>query len=123
MRPKDQWYYSERGIPLVFHGNPPDEGSMILTVENYLKWYHIYRIMPDGSVLACAVNSETVSRKMGYGGTTWSDHVPHPQYCVWLMKWMRETFNCQVDWCSESFEMIVGRYMIEQKGEFEEYLE
>ncbi|GAE47119.1 hypothetical protein [Mesobacillus boroniphilus] len=45
-------YYSERGFPLttqfVYDWN--DESNGMLTVENYNKWYRVYRITREGEV-------------------------------------------------------------------------
>ena len=41
-------YLSERGHTLVYW-SPPSEVP-VLTVENYVKWYGLYLVHPDGRV-------------------------------------------------------------------------
>jgi hypothetical protein len=86
-------FQSPRGIPLVAQA-PGRIG--VLTVENYLKWYTLYLIQPDGSVEPVPFPEE---------GHT--DHVPHPDAVAALAE--------EKGWivCSESMEMIIGRYMQE----------
>lgn len=44
-------YYSERGFPLITQYIEDDENVRgMLTVENYVKWYRMYIIRPDGTV-------------------------------------------------------------------------
>jgi hypothetical protein len=87
-------YMSERGHPLVYHGSP---GKVpILTVENYLKWYSLYLVNPDGSV-----------EPVDFPEDGYCDHVPYPAAV--------EEMAADRGWvgCYESLEMIVGRYVLE----------
>jgi hypothetical protein len=63
-------------------------------------------VHPDGKV---AVIPKQAVRELGseLTGSTWCDHVPHPEFCVALA----EKLSWQ--WHAESFEMIVGRYVTE----------
>ena len=41
-------YFSNRGLPLVYYGPFPQQP--LITVENYMKWYSIYLVTPEGTV-------------------------------------------------------------------------
>lgn len=101
-------YFSDRGFPLVYWGPPPEDGY-ILTVENYCKWYTIYRIDPTGQV-DIIPDSEVEFPldhvfKEGESTVAWVNHVPTPGYCKWL-----EESNGDYRWDQTSLDMIVGRY-------------
>jgi hypothetical protein len=105
---RDEWhsYKSDRGIPLVYLGPPPaplEPG--ILTVENYLKWYEIYVVLPSGLVSPLPMGVLDRYHKECHGATAWRDHVPHPDYCWWIP----EAYPDQYDWDSQSLDMVVGR--------------
>jgi hypothetical protein len=92
---KNAIYYSDRGFPLVFTGVLRQGSSSVLTVENYLKWYSLYLVEPDGSVRVIEFPDE------------FCDHVPYPASVQKLANdngWFM---------CSESMEMIVGRFVLE----------
>src|SRR5690606_15381227 len=93
-------YLSDRNIPLVFHGWPPNKPT--ITVENYCKWYNLFIVNPDGSVGKVPVYDHSK-----YEGTTWYDHVPHPGW----VKFLEREYGYEVD--DESFEMMIGRYHLE----------
>lgn len=68
-------YYSDRGIPLVYNGRPPR--VPVLTVENYLKWYALYAIEPDGT--AHPVHYTAYSHlEPVFDGVLWADHCLNP---------------------------------------------
>jgi len=103
-------YLSERDIPLVYYGEPPPKSKFYLTVENYLKWYHIYRITPEGKV---RILPEHFSRKFeaeNEGCCAWGDHIPFPQFCAWLTKFPNNI------WCDQSLELIIGRWILEGRS-------
>lgn len=74
----------------------------LLTVENYCKWYTVWLVHPDGRV------EEVDMYAFKCEGTVWSDHVPHPKSCIEVAN------QLGVEWDDESFELIVGRYMLEK---------
>lgn len=89
-------YVSERGHPLVYAGEPSDRP--VLTVENYCKWYNLYAVDTDGTVIAVETD-----RTPGFE-SSWRDHVPHPAACEAFAKtngW---------EWDENSLDMIYGRY-------------
>lgn len=69
-------YYSDRGIPLVYN-NAPDK-QPVLTVENYLKWYSLFLVNPDGSVEVLPY--DRYRHLEGSDGLPflWGDHVVYP---------------------------------------------
>ena len=69
-------YLSPRGIPLLYIGKPLDKP--VVTLENYTKWYKIYLVMPDGSVVEKCVSDVDENHrflKQHY----WVDHLIHPR--------------------------------------------
>ena len=90
-------YYSDRNIPLVYHGDPPH--APLLTVENYLKWYSIHIIHPDGSV-GVVEHNELVD-------DAWADHNFKPWVCHQISQALG------YEWHDESLEMVIGRYVTE----------
>jgi hypothetical protein len=102
---------SDHGHPLVYQGEPWT--SPIITVENYLKWYTLYLIMPDGEIrpfLYTGLILPPESSKFGSLGSTFIDHVPNPAAVVYTA----EKNKMFVD--PLSFEAIVGRWFIEVKN-------
>jgi hypothetical protein len=60
-------FMSERGIPLITQKpNLP-----MLTAEDYMKWYNIYKVNPDGSVESIPWNNEILR-------DGWRDHCITP---------------------------------------------
>lgn len=101
---------SHRDIPLVLQEAPSP--NPLLTVENYCKWYDVFIVFPDGRV-------EIVDYNLFWDGpgTGWHDHVPNPKACLGVAA------KLNVEWHGESFEMIVGRYMLEvQEDKFKKLL-
>ena len=109
---------SDRGIPLVCQsaGNIP-----VLTVENYCKWYDLYLVFPDGKVEAvqsddarCQVMQETDNECMArYRESAYGDHTFNPRaVCLLAIK-----LKAQLD--MEAYEMIVGRWEIEYKNNYQ----
>jgi len=45
---KTRFYFSNRNLPLIYYGEPSEKP--VITVENYLKWYDLYLVLPTGSV-------------------------------------------------------------------------
>lgn len=69
-------YLSERGFPLLYIGEPLS--VPVITLENYTKWYSIYRIEPDGTVnkIPPEVIDEVMAR---HEDAFYVDHNPHPR--------------------------------------------
>lgn len=95
---------SERGIALVYQGKPDPKDRQILTVESYIKWYHIYSVHSDGRIFiinrgyADKYESET-------NDVAWSDHFINPFFARWLDE------QPEFEWDSPSFDMVVGRWL------------
>ena len=105
----ENWvYFSDRGIPLIYHGAPPNTGA-VLTMENYLKWYCIYRVMPGGVVEVVDYREYEAVERGPKGSNTWYDHVPNPD----MLDLIEAHLGKDVQWCQESCDMIVGRHRLE----------
>ena len=90
-------HFSDRGMPLVFQDELKPGATPVLTVENYKKWYSLFLVTHEGV------------RKLTYGEfpITWHNHVPNPAQARELAEkngW---------EFCSESYEMMVGRFIME----------
>jgi len=89
-------YLSNRGHPLV-HCTPPI-AIPVLTVENYVKWYTLHVVHPDGRVQEVDFPTESPA------GSAFMDHVPNPVACQKLAAdkgWL---------WDENSLDMIWGRW-------------
>lgn len=98
-------YLSDREMPLIYRNAPPPEGKLILTVENYLKWYDVYAIDSSGHVWKFD--------ELGRIIELW-DHVPVPGQLEKLAYTMRDGVEILVD--DEALDMITGRFLRENKG-------
>lgn len=87
---------SDRGLPLVYCGDIPTHPT--LTVENYVKWYTLFVIYPDGQV-----ESVVMVDHPGFK-TSWHNHVPNPKAC--------EVYADEMgwEWDETSLDMIYGRF-------------
>jgi hypothetical protein len=91
-------HFSKRGMPLVFHGEPPECG--VVTVENYCKWYGLYVVKPNSAVKHVPFPDDYAET----GETPCADHVPNPRtVCRWVEK------NGYIV-CEQSLEMMIGRW-------------
>lgn len=90
-------YYSERGKQLIYIGSPADKP--IITIENYTKWYNLYKVDTDGIVT-----------KITDDIPDWLDHCPIPNS---VLTYAKEK-NWYID--EQSMEMIIGR-LIKEKPE------
>lgn len=97
-------------MPLVYCWSEPQ--VPVITVENYLKWYTIHVVMPDGSV-------ESPDLPYGNGDLWWHDHVPSKEFCDNVVAALRAMLPkyADVKWDPQSLEMVVGRYRLEVAGE------
>lgn len=105
-------YKSDRDLPLIYQGDTPKSGKYILTVENYLKWYSIYRVDCEGNISYLPDHHEVYEEKTE--DIAWSDHVPMIDYCIWLTK----TFP-EYEWDNNSLDMIAGRHFWRKRGCYE----
>lgn len=104
--PPYKMWQSTRGIPLVYTGDPSPYRP-ILTIENYPKWYTLFAITTESEV------KEVTFDEISFGDEpTFTDHCFNPAAVDALV---REK-NYEID--ETSFELIVGRWMIEIKGMF-----
>ena len=100
-------YYSERGIPLTFNGPIPKVPT--LTVECYLKWYHLFLVDTMGRVTE--VPQAFIDEMDSACVLTWTaDHCYHPL----LPERMAANPGWDID--SNAMEMIVGRWLMDIVG-------
>ncbi len=108
-------------MPLVYNGLTPDRP--ILTVVNYMKWYVLYLVNPDTSVVPVsqrvyeAVEDPNWEPPAGvdasqyddleyprFAPNCWFDHIPNPGQLD------RIAAQLGAVWDDNSVDMIVGRY-------------
>jgi hypothetical protein len=103
-------YMSNRNIPLVYTGR--HSSIPVLTVENYLKWYDLYVVMPDETVHALGRNNwltveyeDAEERFNGdnFGGIH-SAHLFNPYF----VQFLAEFLGFHLD--EQSLEIIIGRW-------------
>ena len=98
-------YLSNRGMPLVFNRKLDESHTLpTLTVENYMKWYDLYLVMPDGTVKAL-----DLEEYLGLGFDM-GDHCWKPAHVA------RYAAMKGYDICSNSFEMLIGRWRQDHEG-------
>lgn len=100
---------SDRNIPLVFQGALHPRAKPMVTVECYLKWYNLFAVHPDGSVQNLGFPEE---QDCPADESVCVDHVPNPAAVVA----MAHRLGFQV--CSESYEILVGRWVTEARNLF-----
>lgn len=98
-------FLSERDLPLMLTHLPK---VPTLTVEQYLKWYKLYLVQPDGQVLPVEYDALDVAGLEGY-----VDHVPNPQNVIQLAQRM----NWEID--DLALELIIGRWHWEVLCDYE----
>lgn len=95
-------YNSQRGYPLIWHGDPPPYGP-ILTMEISGKWYEAYIIHCDGSITKADFDG---------GNDEWLyDNVPTPKACHRIAR------RLNIEWDELALEMIAGRWVQEHDGD------
>lgn len=101
--PKPGPYLSDRGKMLVHQ--QAYEGTPIVTVENYEKWYSLFLIQPDGTVekipSQILLDAMTINR-------WWIDHSFHPSLLLAVAK----HYGGEVP--DTTLEMVAGRWVLEQ---------
>lgn len=92
-------FRSDRDIPLITQ----DVGSKpMLTVENYIKWYELYVITPDGEVKDVYETSSEEIRNLIIDG--WRDHCIDPQIFHKVATKLGATYDIA------TFESVCRRY-------------
>jgi hypothetical protein len=99
-------HFSKRGMPLVFHGEPPRCG--VVTVENYCKWYGLY-VVSQEVVTYFAFPDDYAET----GETPYADHVPNPRT---VYRWAKKNGFVV---CGESLEMMIGRWEREARDRYD----
>ena len=101
---KKHIFKSERGIPLICQGK--DNNKPVVTVENYCKWYQIFVIYPDSTVVPAdwptlnKINKSSDKHLIG-------DHIFHPE----LLEKFADHIGGYVH--DVSLEAVTGRWMFE----------
>lgn len=98
-----QLHMSERGIPLIWMV-PPLAGEIILTVENYLKWYGLQLLHENGRIEEIPFPDEDWIKP---GEIPFADHVPNPH----VVQRFADKKGYLLD--DQAFEMMVGRWELE----------
>lgn len=97
-------YLSERGIPLVYIGQPRDRP--VLTVENYRKWYGFHLVQPDGSVTSLSSDDYYEIQDHDINAIS-GDHLYSPRL------YYRIVAALNLRRCSETIDMLTGRWVSE----------
>ncbi len=100
-------FFSERGFPLVWATNPPTKLKAV-TVENYMKWYSLYFIEPNGNV--SKVPFEALEKYQRDDGPVMGDHVFNPNVVQRFCAYEGHLIDI------EALEMIIGRWELEYHG-------
>lgn len=103
-------YLSRRGLPLLWIEEPL--ADPVLTVENYVKWYWLHLVLPDGRVEE--VNFGALDRLANrMGDTPYCDHVPNPR----VVQRLADDHRWHLD--PNALEMLIGRWEIEARGRYQ----
>ena len=97
-------FLSEHGHSLIFQGEPWK--APVVTVENYLKWYTLYLVMPDREIRSLEYTALILPENFK-DQILFLDHVPNPRAVAYTAS-QRNFFVDPV-----SFEAIVGRWQLE----------
>ena len=65
---------SRRDLPLFYSEESKKSGKIVVTGEDYIKWYDLYLVFPSGAVAAVGY-----SVLEGYASTPYIDHEPNPE--------------------------------------------
>ena len=98
-------FVSERGAELFCDGVAD---RPVITVENYLKWYDLYVIHPEGRVEVLedhlSAEDDFISE---YGESAYGDHVFNPRFVLFLAR------RNGMDVSSGALEALIGRWQLE----------
>lgn len=100
--------YSPRGIPLVWGGGYPKYGA-VLTVECYCKWYELFLVCQNTIV---GIDFGVLSQH-SKNESPFCDHAPNPRA---VYRFAQARGYC-LD--NEAFEMIIGRWEIEYRDNYD----
>lgn len=105
-QPKTKSYVSHRGMLLLCQSPDTTFKKPIVTMENYVKWYGVYILHPDGRVESVdpGVLGQMADR---CGGIVMGDHNYHPR----LLNELAKEIGGKVCW--RSLEMAGGRWVSE----------
>jgi hypothetical protein len=105
------YYHSKRGMLLLWVQEPLD--VPVLTMENYVKWYYLHLIRPDGTVeeLSFEPLSDTSAHM---SESPYCDHVPNPV----VVQRLAHERNWHLD--PNALEMIIGRWELEVRDNYPE---
>jgi hypothetical protein len=101
--PSQRALYSPRGIPIVWGGGYPKYGA-VLTVECYCKWYELFLVCPN-TIVGISQHSKNES--------PFCDHAPNPRAVYRFAQARRYCLD------NEALEMIIGRWEIEYRGNYD----
>ncbi len=92
--------FSKNGHSLTYTDHNPI-GKPVVTVENYMKWYGLWLVMPDGYVVEVAFPDEGRYDTLG---PPYLDHAPNPKH---VMAWCAR-MSYRLD--ERALEMMIGRW-------------
>lgn len=107
-QPETVLYTSDRGLPLLCQ--TPEERGIVVTLENYSKWYNIQLLHPDGRVEKLSYNNPLVdinAIEERVGTNLHIDHCFHPR----LLEEIAKELGGFADW--RAVEMAGGRWVNE----------
>jgi len=102
--------YSARNKPLVWRGGHPAVGG-VLTMECYCKWYEMFIVHTD-KILSVGFDVLADSRFCKHE-LPFCDHVPNPR----AVHRYAAANGYQLD--NEAFEMIIGRWELEYRDNYD----
>lgn len=100
-----QIHKSPRGMPLMWMLAPGVKPT--LTVENYLKWYELFLLHPNGEIESVPFSKLDDPAFCYSDESAYCDHVPNPA----AVYRYAEANDYHLD--DQAFEMIVGRWELE----------
>ncbi len=110
-------YFTDRNLPLAYHGHSHD--VPVVALECYCKWYSIYVVRPDGTVV-CAhdeYSDELYEVYDAVKGVPYVDHVFNPD----VLHVFAKRIGGHI--CSESLELCIGRWEREVRENYIHNLE
>ena len=101
---KSSKFLSPRGFELFCDGvcDRP-----VITVENYMKWYDLFAIHPNGQVTVVDGREFEHGFYTEYDQSAYGDHIFNPYFVLYLAG------KLGMDVCLPALEVIIGRWEIE----------